>query len=213
MTTGCVHGSRGGWWRRDPPGLPAPAALSLAQPVWPGDFPVLQQPAQGFAVPGSAPERCWCPGKRCVPQLGHLPPGTLGWGSVPAFWLCSEHFWEPQPGANPTAPLSFAPRRDRALPPPPKQLTHPGKKPLRDLQIEKPLRGQNSPAGAHANPGDHPHVQRFALFQIPPLRGPPPFPSRNPQPDSSGGAQGSSPPAGVWPLLGAETPLSSPPNQ
>lgn len=75
--------------------MPAPTALSPAQPVWPGDFPALQQPAQGFAVPGSAPERCRCPGMQWVSQPRHLPLGTRGWGSVPASWLCREHFWEP----------------------------------------------------------------------------------------------------------------------
>lgn len=117
--------------------------------------------AQGFTVSGSAPGHCQ------LSQPGHLPPGL---GSGPAFWLCRKHFWEPQPGAGAANLLSSGFLLC-------KQLTHPGKELLQDLQIEKPLRGQEAPSEAHANP----HTQSFVLFQILSCEGPHLSPPQNPR--------------------------------
>lgn len=114
------------------------------------------------------------------PGLG-LCPCFLAWQE--AFLGAAAWSWHCQPGCSSELSPALGPF-------PPLQTTDsPRKETAQDLQIEKSLRGQNTPSGAHANPGDHPHTQSFTLFQIPRCEGPHLSPPQNPSPTGSGGAR------------------------
>lgn len=139
MITGYVHGSQGHGGGVIPEQhlwgavlLPAPAMLSLAQPVGPGISRHCTNRHKALL--------CLDPHWSAAAVLGsgqRSSKDTYSWGhgvgsSVPTFRLCREHLWELQHGASAAtsaAPPSFSQHRDWALSSPAPQTTDsPGKK-------------------------------------------------------------------------------------
>lgn len=121
------------------------------------------------------------PGQVSAPCLGSAGSdagscrGRRALGPVPPAWLLLE-----------------SSRGGRVLPAlPPRKVTHPSKKALRDLQIGKPLRGQNACLGVHTNEADHTRTQSSALLKITPCEGPHLSTPQNPSPRGTSGHTGS----------------------